>query len=244
MTLATKNGSLIVKDGKIAGNCGCCSDGACCEGTTCTARPQSECQGPGKVFKGVGTTCSPNPCDLCDLGSIAIGTQGTAAGFYQTAFASYECPDASYSVSVAGSGSVAKDNRFLGSLVCSVSGATPRCAYVGQISASSGALIQIILVFFTVGSDVRFSVKVQVNTTGTAASTACDRTGLTPGNVGFSGGGVGVYEACSGAIGAVSASGALLVDLQSVVPLQISGGGSYGFAARGGSISVSFNPLP
>ena len=123
MPLATKNGSLIVKDGKLAESCGCCKDGACCEGTTCTVKPQSECQcttgrccGPDTatvggvtvqlcrggtkqecdqrggtwtcgyscpadeksgialcssamianpnlpVFKGVGTTCTPNPC--------------------------------------------------------------------------------------------------------------------------------------------------------------------------------------
>jgi len=39
-----------------------CKEGACCDGTTCTVKPQCQCQGAGKVFKGVGTTCSPNPC--------------------------------------------------------------------------------------------------------------------------------------------------------------------------------------
>jgi len=39
-----------------------CKEGACCEGTTCSVKPQCQCQGTGKVFKGVGTTCSPNPC--------------------------------------------------------------------------------------------------------------------------------------------------------------------------------------
>lgn len=39
-----------------------CAEGACCEGTTCTVKPQCQCQGAGKVFKGIGTTCSPNPC--------------------------------------------------------------------------------------------------------------------------------------------------------------------------------------
>jgi hypothetical protein len=39
-----------------------CKEGACCEGTTCTVKPQCQCQGAGKTFKGVGTTCSPNPC--------------------------------------------------------------------------------------------------------------------------------------------------------------------------------------
>jgi hypothetical protein len=35
-----------------------CQEGACCEGTTCTVKPQCQCQGTGKVFKGVGTVCS------------------------------------------------------------------------------------------------------------------------------------------------------------------------------------------
>jgi hypothetical protein len=41
-----------------------CKEGACCEGTTCTVKPQCQCQGTGQTFKGVGTTCTPNPC-LC-----------------------------------------------------------------------------------------------------------------------------------------------------------------------------------
>ena len=43
----------------------CCDDeldGACCEGTACSVKPQCQCQGTGKTFKGVGTTCTPNPC--------------------------------------------------------------------------------------------------------------------------------------------------------------------------------------
>jgi len=39
-----------------------CREGACCEGTTCAVKPACQCQGAGKVFKGVGTTCTPNPC--------------------------------------------------------------------------------------------------------------------------------------------------------------------------------------
>jgi hypothetical protein len=42
-----------------------CKEGACCEGTTCTVKPQCQCQGTGQVFKGVGTVCSPNPCCEC-----------------------------------------------------------------------------------------------------------------------------------------------------------------------------------
>lgn len=46
-----------------------CREGACCEGATCTVKPQCQCQGTGKVFKGVGTTCSPNPCLPCPCNS-------------------------------------------------------------------------------------------------------------------------------------------------------------------------------
>jgi len=42
-----------------------CKEGACCESTTCSVKPQCQCQGTGQVFKGVGTVCSPNPCDPC-----------------------------------------------------------------------------------------------------------------------------------------------------------------------------------
>ena len=42
-----------------------CKEGACCEGTTCTVKPQCQCQGTGKTFQGVGTVCSPNPCCSC-----------------------------------------------------------------------------------------------------------------------------------------------------------------------------------
>lgn len=40
-----------------------CKEGACCTGTTCTVKPQCQCNAAaGEVFKGVGTVCSPNPC--------------------------------------------------------------------------------------------------------------------------------------------------------------------------------------
>lgn len=45
-----------------------CKEGACCEGTTCSVKPQCQCQGTGKVFKGVGTTCEPETC-LCKCSS-------------------------------------------------------------------------------------------------------------------------------------------------------------------------------
>ena len=42
-----------------------CKEGACCEGTTCSVKPQCQCQGTGKTFKGVGAVCEPNPCGPC-----------------------------------------------------------------------------------------------------------------------------------------------------------------------------------
>jgi hypothetical protein len=39
-----------------------CKEGACCDGTSCSVQPQCQCQGTGKVFQGVGTVCTPNPC--------------------------------------------------------------------------------------------------------------------------------------------------------------------------------------
>jgi hypothetical protein len=45
--------------------------GACCNGTTCTVKPQCQCNAAaGEVFKGVGTVCSPNPCDPCCQGAL------------------------------------------------------------------------------------------------------------------------------------------------------------------------------
>jgi hypothetical protein len=39
-----------------------CGEGACCTGTTCAVTPKCKCTGTGQVFKGVGTTCTPDPC--------------------------------------------------------------------------------------------------------------------------------------------------------------------------------------
>lgn len=52
-----------------------CKEGACCNGTTCSVKPQCQCNAAaGEVFKGVGTVCSPNPCGVCgcdpDSGAI------------------------------------------------------------------------------------------------------------------------------------------------------------------------------
>ncbi len=40
-----------------------CKEGACCEGTTCSTKPQCQCQGAGQVFRGIGTTCKT--CFFC-----------------------------------------------------------------------------------------------------------------------------------------------------------------------------------
>ena len=50
-----------------------CKEGACCNGTTCSVKPQCQCDAAaGEVFKGIGTVCSPNPCIIlcpcCDEG--------------------------------------------------------------------------------------------------------------------------------------------------------------------------------
>jgi len=52
-----------------------CKEGACCEGTSCTVKPQCQCQGAGKVFKGVGTTCADGICSCCtEAGAVKSGS--------------------------------------------------------------------------------------------------------------------------------------------------------------------------
>lgn len=67
-----------------------CKEGACCEGTTCSIKPQCQCQGTGKVFKGVGTTCEPNPCDTsckpCNGGTSPSKASVTAVVSQVTAY--------------------------------------------------------------------------------------------------------------------------------------------------------------
>ena len=46
-----------------------CGEGACCDGTTCSIKPQCQCQGAGKTFKGVGTTCSDTVGFCCGADS-------------------------------------------------------------------------------------------------------------------------------------------------------------------------------
>lgn len=61
------NATIPLASGGYATEADCnqaCKEGACCESTTCSVKPACQCQGTGKVFKGVGTTCRPNPCGL------------------------------------------------------------------------------------------------------------------------------------------------------------------------------------
>jgi hypothetical protein len=60
-----------------------CKDGACCEGTTCTVKPACQCQGTGKVFRGVGTVCTASLCGCC-------GNSETIAGKTATLYVSTE----------------------------------------------------------------------------------------------------------------------------------------------------------
>jgi hypothetical protein len=43
-----------------------CREGACCEGTSCSVKAQCQCQGEGKTFKGVGTTCASQNGACCE----------------------------------------------------------------------------------------------------------------------------------------------------------------------------------
>jgi hypothetical protein len=42
-----------------------CKEGACCEGTVCSVKPQCQCQGDDKRFQGIGTVCAADTCQLC-----------------------------------------------------------------------------------------------------------------------------------------------------------------------------------
>jgi len=42
-----------------------CQEGACCEGTSCSVKPQCQCQGDDKKFQGIGTVCAADTCQFC-----------------------------------------------------------------------------------------------------------------------------------------------------------------------------------
>lgn len=65
---SSTNGGLTSTIGPYSSEADCrnrCVEGACCEGTTCSVKPQCQCQGTGKTFKGVGTTCTATTCCDC-----------------------------------------------------------------------------------------------------------------------------------------------------------------------------------
>lgn len=62
------NPPLSSRSGPFATEADClnaCKEGACCNGTTCSVKPQCQCQGTGQTFKGVGTTCDSLPGICC-----------------------------------------------------------------------------------------------------------------------------------------------------------------------------------
>lgn len=72
------NPPLSSRSGPFASESECleaCQEGACCNGTTCSVKPQCQCNAAaGEVFKGVGTVCSPNPCigRCCDVSGNCV----------------------------------------------------------------------------------------------------------------------------------------------------------------------------
>lgn len=76
--------------------------GACCNGTTCSVKPQCQCNAAaGEVFKGVGTVCSPNPCSRCGCEttdftpeSLSVAVRVNYTGVQQSPGfpAVFECP--------------------------------------------------------------------------------------------------------------------------------------------------------
>lgn len=94
-----------------------CKEGACCEGGTCSVKPQCQCQGTGKTFKGVGTTCTPGRCDpvvctdCCAGGFLSQSQQQTIPVSLDMSWA-IACGGVNYSASFAGT--VTARNTFGG----------------------------------------------------------------------------------------------------------------------------------
>lgn len=61
-----------------------CKEGACCEGATCSVKPQCQCQGAGKTFKGVGTTCESTKGACCTGTSCAVVSECECVGTGKT----------------------------------------------------------------------------------------------------------------------------------------------------------------
>jgi hypothetical protein len=173
-----------------------------------------------------------------------LSTSGTAKGFYALSFVSYLCPDQEYSVSASGGGTLTKDNgQIPGRSFCTHSSGVGRCAYVGQFAIGNGAKLHVILVFFTVDSDIRYAIYSHVESRTQAAVSACSPAPIGQSYIGIT----AHYEGCSDVIGTATDSGALPANLSAAAPLAIAGLGNaagYVLAATGGSITFSFNPLP
>jgi len=57
-----------------------CGEGACCEGTSCSVKPACRCQGAGKTFRGVGTTCDSLKGACCEGTSCSVKTSCECQG--------------------------------------------------------------------------------------------------------------------------------------------------------------------
>lgn len=95
-------GYVPIGSGSYATEADClnaCKEGACCNGTTCSIKPQCQCNAAaGEVFKGVGTVCRPNPCSRCGCEttdytpeSLSISVRVNYAGVQQVPPSSFEC---------------------------------------------------------------------------------------------------------------------------------------------------------
>jgi hypothetical protein len=64
-----------------------CKEGACCNGTSCSVKPQCQCDAAaGEVFKGVGTVCSPNPCLPCGCENTPVSATFSISGYSANSF--------------------------------------------------------------------------------------------------------------------------------------------------------------
>ena len=140
-----------------------CQEGACCEGTTCTVKPQCQCQGTGQSFKGVGTTCAPNPCGRCgcttgivNATAITLSISGASLLF------SPQDPDAVGYEQMRNGGSCVSDGsvtQWLNSITVSLSDTTDPVtgsqSWNGQATTQghlSSVLVQCVLRIFCDGS--------------------------------------------------------------------------------------------
>jgi hypothetical protein len=71
MPLATKNGAIIVKDGKLAENCGCCGEWYCCMDSKCVS----------DAIKSVSATISASDWSYQQTLSSSCGTKYASAYF-------------------------------------------------------------------------------------------------------------------------------------------------------------------